>query len=88
MSSEKPLYLRARRDKTVLFLCYQAKDSIATIKERLCSALQNNKSPNDVRLYTRKQDDTYTLLNDNDDAIKAGLQNGSDIYFVYQSNGS
>ncbi|KAI7882469.1 hypothetical protein K492DRAFT_206201 [Lichtheimia hyalospora FSU 10163] len=87
---EKPLYIRARRDKTVVFLCYQPSDTIATIKGKLCAAIPSSgKTADDIRLYIRRSDgEGYNLLNDASKANASGIQNETDIYYVYGDQGN
>lgn len=86
---EKPLYIRARRDKTVVFLCYHPSDTIATIKDKLCAAIPSSgKKADDMRLYIRRSDgEGYNLLNDASKASASGIQNETEIYFVYGDQG-
>lgn len=86
---EKPLYIRARRDKTVVFLCYHPSDTIATIKDKLCAAIPSSgKKADDMRLYIRRSDgEGYNLLNDASKANASGIQNETEIYFVYGDQG-
>ncbi|KAI9263196.1 hypothetical protein BDA99DRAFT_509560 [Phascolomyces articulosus] len=84
MPQGKLLYIRVRRNKSIVFLCYAAHDTIQNIKQKLCIAQPGcNKSPDQIRLYIRRSDQ-YSLLNDSDTVSSAGLESESDIYFVYQ----
>ncbi|KAI7851680.1 hypothetical protein BDC45DRAFT_571842 [Circinella umbellata] len=86
MPQGKLLYVRARRDRTIVFLCYEAQDTVQILKKKLCDAQSNsNQSPDQVRLYIRRSDQQYKLLNDTDTVSNAGLETDSDIYFVYQN---
>ncbi|KAI8147971.1 hypothetical protein BJV82DRAFT_594113 [Fennellomyces sp. T-0311] len=87
MPQGKLNYIRARRNKTIVFLCYETRDTIESIKQKLCDAQPGcDKSADQVRLYSRRSDQ-YTLLNDADSVTDAGLQSDSDIYFVYYDQG-
>ncbi|KAI9491002.1 hypothetical protein BDB00DRAFT_835575 [Zychaea mexicana] len=87
MPQGKLLYIRARRSKTVVFLCYESNDSIENLKQKLCAAQPGcDKSPDQIRIYARRSDQ-YTILIDSDSVSSAGLESESDIYFVYHSQG-
>ena len=89
MPQGKLLYVRARRNRTIVFLCYEAHDTIQNLKKKLCDAQpSSNQSLDQVRLYIRRSDQQYTLLNDTDTVSNAGLETESDIYFVYQNEGN
>ncbi|KAI8888574.1 hypothetical protein K501DRAFT_240082 [Backusella circina FSU 941] len=75
----KPTYIRAKREKTTLFLCIDPKDSLNTIKNKLCLALDNKKTTDEIRiLVDSKLKGEYTILEDS-----KGLENNAIVYFVY-----
>ncbi|RCI03862.1 hypothetical protein CU098_012992, partial [Rhizopus stolonifer] len=75
----KPYYIKALREKVCLFLCYQPNDSIEQIKSNLCKALENKKTPKEVRLLIESdRPGEYTPLEDT-----KSIENGAVVYFVY-----
>lgn len=85
----KPLYIKARRHKTIVFLCFQSTDTVLTIKANLSAALQGAKAPNDIRLLKRNPDTAQYIELDDDQATAsaAGIVNDMDIYFVFNNDG-
>ncbi|KAI7889140.1 uncharacterized protein EV154DRAFT_515542 [Mucor mucedo] len=77
-------YIRAKREKTILFLCIDLKDTVDQLKTKLCQALDNKKSSDDIRiLVDGKREGEYKVLED----VKF-LDNSDIVYFVYlQGNG-
>ncbi|CAO3701835.1 hypothetical protein G6F70_000815 [Rhizopus microsporus] len=75
----KPYYIKAKRQKTIVFLCYQPTDSLEQLKANLCKALDNGKTSKDIKLFldTDKPDE-YIPLEDT-----KSLENISVINFVY-----
>ncbi|KAI8988237.1 hypothetical protein BDF20DRAFT_313830 [Mycotypha africana] len=72
-------YIRAKREKTILYLCIDKKDSIDQIKQSLCKALNNGKTSDEVRLLVEgNTKGEYKLL----ESAKA-LENADIVYFVY-----
>lgn len=62
-----------------MFLCYQPNDSIEQIKSNLCKALENKKTPKEVRLLIESdRPGEYTPLEDT-----KSIENGAVVYFVY-----
>ncbi|KAI9274251.1 hypothetical protein BY458DRAFT_150945 [Sporodiniella umbellata] len=75
----KPYYIKAVREKSFLFLCYQPDQSINEVKSNLCKALDNKKTHEEVRLLIQNdRQGEYTVLEDVSD-----IENGSTVYFVY-----
>ncbi|KAI9318674.1 hypothetical protein BX666DRAFT_1528922 [Dichotomocladium elegans] len=86
----KPLYIRARRNKTVVFLCYDSTDNVASLKQKLCAAIPNcDKTPQQVRFYIRRPDGSgYVPLNETDSVTSAGVQNETDLYYTFNNQGT
>lgn len=80
----KSMYIRAKREKTILFLCIEtSKLTVDQIKTKLCEALDNGKTKDDVRLLVEgKKEGEYTLL----ESVKS-LENSDVVYFVYLNQG-
>ncbi|CAO3608426.1 unnamed protein product [Mucor hiemalis] len=77
------MYIRAKREKTILFLCIAPKLTVDQIKTKLCEALDNGKTKDDVRLLVEgKKEGEYTLL----ESAKF-LENSDVVYFVYLNQG-
>ncbi|KAG1140780.1 hypothetical protein G6F37_008779 [Rhizopus arrhizus] len=75
----KPYYLRAKREKVLLFLCYQPNDSLEQLKTNLCEALNNNKTHEEVKLFIDgDKTGEYLPL----ESTKS-IESGSTVYFVY-----
>ncbi|GAN02954.1 hypothetical protein MAM1_0031d02404 [Mucor ambiguus] len=75
----KPTYIRAKREKTTLFLCTEPKDSLEQVKTKLCQALDNKKTSDEVRLLVDgKTKGEYSVLEDT-----KTLENNAIVYFVY-----
>lgn len=85
----KPLYIKARRYKTIVFLCFQPTDTVYTIKKHLSVAVQGAKDPNDIRLLKQIPDTAQYVGLDDDQATAsaAGIVNDMDIYFVFNIDG-
>ncbi|KAG2193171.1 hypothetical protein INT46_010996 [Mucor plumbeus] len=75
----KPTYIRAKKEKTTLFLCIETKDTLDQVKTKLCQALDNKKTNDEVRLLVDgKNKGDYTVLENT-----KTLENNSIVYFVY-----
>ncbi|KAI8637413.1 hypothetical protein BD408DRAFT_395707 [Parasitella parasitica] len=75
----KPIYIRAKREKTTLFLCVEAKDTLEQVKTKLCQALGNDKTNEEVRLLVDgKKKGEYSVLENSKQ-----LENNLMVYFVY-----
>lgn len=75
----KPTYIRAKNEKTTLFLCIETKDTLDQVKTKLCQALDNKKTNDEVRLLVDgKNKGGYTVLENT-----KTLENNSIVYFVY-----
>ncbi|KAL7316264.1 hypothetical protein PS15m_005385 [Mucor circinelloides] len=75
----KPTYIRAKREKTTLFLCIEPKDSLEQVKTKLCQALENKKTNDEVRLLVDgKTKGDYSVLENT-----KTLENNSIVYYVY-----
>lgn len=62
-----------------MFLCIDPKDSLDQVKTKLCHALDNKKTKDEVRLLVDgKKEGEYTVL----ESSKA-LENSGIVYFVY-----
>ncbi|ORX46090.1 hypothetical protein DM01DRAFT_1339736 [Hesseltinella vesiculosa] len=92
----KPMYIRVHRQKSIVFLCIEPKDTIKKIKGKLCSVTATEKTSDEVRLYvdTSKNDlasgkssdfnpNTLRLLDDAQTAEAASLENNMTVYLVY-----
>lgn len=83
IQQSKSMYIRAKREKTILFLCIAPKLTVDQIKTKLCEALDNGKTKDDVRLLVEgKKEGEYTLL----ESAKS-LENSDVVYFVYLNQG-
>ncbi|CEP18759.1 hypothetical protein [Parasitella parasitica] len=75
----KPTYIRAKRETTTLFLCIEPKDTLEQVKTKLCQALDNKKTNDEVRLLVDgKNKGDYSELEN----TKA-LENNLIVYYVY-----
>lgn len=78
------MYIRAKREKTILFLCITPKLSVDQVKTKLCEALGNGKTKDEVRILVEgKKEGEYTLL----ESVKS-LENNDVVYFVYLNDGN
>ncbi|KAI8382990.1 hypothetical protein BD560DRAFT_385729 [Blakeslea trispora] len=77
--SKPAMYIRAKREKAVVFLCTDPTDSVDEIKTKLCQALDNKKSNDEVRLLVEDRNQSgYTILEN-----PKSLENNGVVYFVY-----
>ncbi|KAL9545035.1 hypothetical protein MBANPS3_007334 [Mucor bainieri] len=75
----KPTYIRAKREKTTLFLCIELKDTLEQVKTKLCQALDNKKTNDEVRLLVDgKSAGDYSVLENT-----KTLENNGIVYYVY-----
>ncbi|KAI8075923.1 uncharacterized protein B0P05DRAFT_546944 [Gilbertella persicaria] len=73
------MYIRAKRARTILFLCVEPTNSLEEVKTKLCQALDNKKTSDEVRLFVdAKNKGEYTLLEN-----PKVLENNDVVYFVY-----
>ncbi|KAI9255831.1 hypothetical protein EDC94DRAFT_219498 [Helicostylum pulchrum] len=81
---QKPIYIRAKREKTTVFLCIESSSSMEQVKTKLCQALDNKKTSKDIRILADgRREGEYINVED----VKS-LQNNDLVYFVYlQENG-
>lgn len=78
------MYIRAKREKTILFLCIAPKISVDQAKAKLCEALGNGKTIDEVRLLVEgKKEGEYILLEN-----MKSLENNDVVYFVYLNDGN
>ncbi|KAI7906775.1 uncharacterized protein BX663DRAFT_497548 [Cokeromyces recurvatus] len=76
--SAKLTYIRAKREKTNVFLCIQKLDSVDDVKAKLCKALSNEKKPEEIRLLVNGTKEEYTILENT-----KSLENNQVVYYVY-----
>ncbi|KAI8329268.1 hypothetical protein EDC96DRAFT_60315 [Choanephora cucurbitarum] len=77
--SKPSMYIRAKREKTVLFLCTDPTDSVDEIKTKLCQALDNKKTNDEVRLLVEDKSKSGFAVLEN----PKSLENNGVVYFVY-----
>ncbi|KAI8344400.1 hypothetical protein BC941DRAFT_408552 [Chlamydoabsidia padenii] len=85
--TQRPLYIRVKREKSICFLCIKPNDTILNIKNQLIPLMAKTKPVDDLRLYinTAPLDapPTGRLLEDHQTAKNAGLDNDELVYLVY-----
>ncbi|KAI9471974.1 MAG: hypothetical protein EXX96DRAFT_582451 [Benjaminiella poitrasii] len=76
--SQKIMYIRAKREKTSVFLCIQKSDSVQDIKTQLCKAIDEDKKPDEVRLLVSGHGNDHVVLENT-----KNLENDQVVYYVY-----
>ncbi|CAO3641735.1 unnamed protein product [Cunninghamella blakesleeana] len=81
----QPVYIRVKRNKSVVFLCIELKDTILNIKNKLNTVMKTSKPIQDIKLYIDSKSNTnkHRVLEDSDTAESAGLENDILVYLVY-----
>ncbi|CAO3637244.1 unnamed protein product [Cunninghamella echinulata] len=81
----QPLYIRVKRNKSIIFLCIELKDTISDIKDRLNTVMKTTTSIQDMKLYidSKSGNNSRRVLEDTDTAESAGLENDILVYLVY-----
>ncbi|CAO3598697.1 unnamed protein product [Absidia cylindrospora] len=93
-TSQRPLYIRVKREKTITFLCIELQDTILSIKEKLIPIMAKSKPVEDIRLYLdttpaaasdtpQQQTVSGRLLEDHQTAKASGLGNDVLVYLIY-----
>lgn len=83
LQADRRIYVRARRQRTVVFLSLRANDTVGTTKKLLSEALQGEKSPAQIQLFLAKGDTRIPLPDDDQTADAVGIQEESTLYFVF-----
>ncbi|KAI8393403.1 uncharacterized protein BYT42DRAFT_550932 [Radiomyces spectabilis] len=78
-----PIYIRAKRNKTNLFLYVNLKDTIAEVKSKLCAALGGDRTPEEIRLFLDKSDAEPALLEDKKTVDQSNVTNDALVFFVF-----
>ncbi|ORY97274.1 hypothetical protein BCR43DRAFT_523486 [Syncephalastrum racemosum] len=83
LQADRRIYVRARRQRTVVFLSLRANDTVGTVKKLLSEALQSEKSAAQIQLFLAKADSRVPLPDDDQTADAVGIQEESTLYFVF-----
>ncbi|KAI8067731.1 hypothetical protein BC940DRAFT_300332 [Gongronella butleri] len=87
-------YIQVRRQQRVIFLCFEAKETIYHLKCKLVDVMATNRPPSEIRLFIDpdwKPDEpatkplnvaNLTLLADDMTVERAGLENGMNVYLT------